>query len=209
LGTAPAGKVAGQYYETCSCDFVCPCILTQLQAKPSKGSCTFAMSFKVDKGAFGDVSLDGLGFVIVGFTPAEMGKGNWTARVIVDDRASAAQHDALVAVASGGAGGPMAARSGMITNFAGVESAPIRFERDGAKWSVNASTFVSMLADPAMGIDPTTKEPLELGNTGHPANSRVSLAHALHSKVNVLGLVWNDESGRNNGQYAPFNWANA
>ena len=71
---SPAWKVAGQYYETCSCDFVCPCILTQLQARPSKGSCTFAMSFKVDTGAFGDVSLDGLGFVVVGCTPEEMGK---------------------------------------------------------------------------------------------------------------------------------------
>ncbi len=206
---SPAWKVAGQYYETCSCDFVCPCILTQLQARPSKGSCTFAMSFKVETGAFGDVSLDGLGFVVVGFTPEEMGKGNWTAGVIVDDRASAAQRDALVAIASGGAGGPMAALSGMITNFAGVESAPIRFERDGAKWSVTASAFVSMSADPAMGIDPTAQAPLELANTGHPANSRVSLAHALHSKVNLLGLVWNDESGRNSGQYAPFTWANA
>ena len=206
---SPAWKVAGQYYETCSCDFVGPCILTQLQARPSKGSCTFAMSFKVDTGAFGDVSLDGLGFVVVGFTPEEMGKGNWTAGVIVDDRASAAQRDALVAIASGGAGGPMAALSGMITTFAGVESAPIRFERDGAKWSVTASAFVSMSAAPAMGIDPTAQAPLELANTGHPANSRVSLAHALHSKVNLLGLVWNDESGRNSGQYAPFTWANA
>jgi hypothetical protein len=138
-----------------------------------------------------------------------MGKGNWTAGVIVDDRANAAQRDALVTIASGGAGGPMAALSGMIATFAGVELAPIRFERDGAKWSVDASTFVSMSADPAMGIDSTANEPLELGNTGHPANSRVSLAHALHSEVNVLGLAWNDDSGRNSGQYAPFNWANA
>jgi len=208
VATALAWKIAGQYYETCSCDFVCPCILTQLQAMPSKGSCTFAMSYKIDKGTFGDVSLDGLGFVVVGFTPAEMGKGNWTAGVIVDDRANPAQRDALVTIASGGAGGPMAGLSGMITTFAGVESAPIRFERDGAKWSVNASTFVSMSADPAMGLDPTATAPLELGNTGHPANSRVSLAHALHSRVNVLGLAWNDDSGRNSGQYAPFNWAN-
>jgi hypothetical protein len=209
VATAVTWKISGQYYETCSCDFVCPCILTQLQAKPTKGSCTFAMSFKIDKGTFGDVSLDGLGFVVVGFTPAEMGKGNWTAGVIVDERASVAQRDALVTIASGGAGGPMAALSGMITTFAGVESAPIRFERDGPKWSVNAATFVSMSAEPAMGIDPTATEPLELGNTGHPANSRVSLAHALHSAVNVLGLAWNDDSGRNNGQYAPFTWANA
>jgi hypothetical protein len=204
---SPTWKVAGQYYETCSCDFVCPCVLTQLQAKPSKGSCTFAMSFKIDHGTFGDVPLDGLGFVVVGLTPEEMGKGNWTAGVIVDDRASAAQRDAIVAIASGGAGGPMAALSGMIANFAGVESAPIRFERDGAKWSVNASSFVSMSAEPAMGIDPTTTEPLQLSNTGHPANSRFSLAHAVHSRVTAFGLSWDDASGRNNGQYAPFSWA--
>jgi hypothetical protein len=207
--STPAWSVAGQYYETCSCDFVCPCVLTQLTAKPSKGSCTFAMSFKIERGAFGATSLDGLGFIVVGFTPAEMGKGNWSAGVIVDERASAEQRDAIVAVASGAAGGPMAALSGMITNFVGVESAPIRFERDGAKWSVNASSFVSMSAEPAMGIDPAATEPLQLGNTGHPANTRFSLAHALHSNLKAFGLSWNDTTGKNNGQYAPFTWASA
>ena len=207
--TTPVWSVAGQYYETCSCDFLCPCVLTQLTAKPSKGSCTFAMSFKIEQGKFGNTSLDGLGFIVVGFTPAEMGKGNWSAGVIVDERASAEQRDAIVAIASGGAGGPMAALSGMITNFVGVESAPIRFERDGVKWSVNASGFVSMSAAPAMGIDPTAQEPLQLGNTGHPANTRFSLAHVLHSNLKAFGLSWNDTTGKNNGQYAPFTWANA
>lgn len=207
--STPAWSVAGQYYETCSCDFVCPCVLTQLTAKPSKGSCTFAMSFKIERGAFGATPLDGLGFIVVGFTPAEMGKGNWSAGVIVDERASAEQRDAIVAVASGAAGGPMAALSGMITNFVGVESAPIRFERDGAKWSVNASSFVSMSAEPAMGIDPAATEPLQLGNTGHPANTRFSLAHARHSNLKAFGLSWNDTTGKNNGQYAPFTWASA
>jgi hypothetical protein len=180
-----------------------------LIAKPSKGSCTFAMGFKIEQGQFGDVSLAGLGFIVIGFTPEEMGKGNWSAGVIVDERASAAQRDAIVSIASGGAGGPMAALAGLITNFSGVESAPIRFERDGVKWSVNAPSLVSMSAEPAMGIDPTTTEPLQLGNTGHPANSKVSLAHAVHSQVNAFGLSWNDQSGQNNGQYAPFTWANA
>lgn len=203
----PAWKVAGQYYETCSCAFVCPCILTQLTAKPSKGSCTFAMSFKIEQGTFGNVPLDGLGFIVIGFTPEEMGKGNWSAGVIVDERASAEQRDAIVAVASGGAGGPMAALSGLITNFVGVESAPIRFERDGVKWSVNASTFVSMSAAPAMGIDPAATEPLQLRNTGHPANSNLTLAHALQSQVNAFGFSWSDASGQNNGQYAQFTWA--
>ncbi len=103
----------------------------------------------------------------------------------------------------------MAALSGLITNFVGVESAPIRFERDGVKWSVNASTFVSMSAEPAMGVDPTSTEPLQLSNTGHPANSSFTLAHPLNSQVNAFGLAWNDASRQNNGQYAPFAWASA
>jgi hypothetical protein len=205
----PAWKLAGQYYETCSCDFVCPCILTQMTARPSKGSCTFAMGFKIEDGAFGEVPLAGLGFLLVGFTPAEMGKGNWSAGVMVDDKASTEQRDAIVAIASGAAGGPMAALSGMITKFLGVESVPITFGREGVKWSVNASTRVRMAAEPAMGVDPNTTEPLQLANTGHPANSRFSLAHALQSHVDAFGLSWNDTSGRNNGQYAPFSWASA
>jgi hypothetical protein len=206
--STPAWKVKGQYYETCSCDFVCPCIVTQLAAKPTKGSCTFAMGFKIDEGHYGDLSLDGLGFIVVGFTPEEMGKGNWSAGVIVDERASSEQRDAIVAVASGAAGGPMGALSGLITNFVGVESAAIAFDRSGMKWSVNSSSFVSMSGEPAMGIDPRTTAPLQLANTGHPAASTFTLARAVQSQVNVFGLSWSDASGRNNGQFAPFAWAN-
>ena len=74
----PAWQVSGQYYETCSCDFVCPCILGQMAVTPTKGSCTFAMAFQVDRGSYGDVSLDGLGFIVLGLTPEAMGKGNWS-----------------------------------------------------------------------------------------------------------------------------------
>jgi hypothetical protein len=167
------------------------------------------MSFTIEQGKFGELPLDGLGFIVIGFTPEEMGKGNWSAGVIVDERASAEQRDAIVAVASGAAGGPMAALAGLITNFVGVESAPIRFEREGVRWSVNASTFVRMSAEPAMGIDPGATEPLQLRNTGHPASSNFTLAHAVNSQVNAFGLSWNDASGKNNGQYAPFTWTSA
>jgi len=180
-----------------------------MTAKPSKGSCTFAMGFKIEQGTFGEVRLDGFGFLVIGFTPEEMGKGNWSAGLIVDERASTEQRDAIVAVASGAAGGPMSALSGLIANFVGVQSAPIRFERDGVRWSVDASNFVRMSAEPAMGIDPAAAEPLQLANTGHPANSTFSLAHAVQSQVTAFGLSWSDVSGRNNGQYAPFAWASA
>ena len=207
--TSTSWNVKGQYYETCSCEFVCPCILGQMAVKPSKGSCTFAMAFQIERGTFGTISLDGLGFIVLGFTPEAMGKGNWSVGLVTDERASTEQREAITAIASGAAGGPMAALSGLIGKFLGVESAPITFERNGVKWSVKAARLVDMAAQGAMGINPGATEPLYLENTGHPAADRFALAHAVKSHVDALGLSWDDASGKNNGQYAPFAWQSA
>jgi len=206
--TTPTWQVSGQYFETCSCNFVCPCILGQMAVEPTHGSCTFAMAFNVEHGAYGAVPLDGLGFIVLGFTPEAMGKGNWSVGVIADERASAEQRDAITAIASGAAGGPMAVLSGLVGKFLGVEAAPIHFERSGVTWSVTASKFVDMAATPAMGLSPTATEPMHIDNTGHPANDRLGLYHALKSHVHALGLSW-DSKGGNNGHHAPFAWRNA
>ena len=77
-------------------------------------------------------------------------------------------------------------------SFLGVESAPIRFERDGVTWSVKASSLVDMAAVGAMGINPNATEPLHLENTGHPAADRFALARASKSHVHALGFAWDD-----------------
>lgn len=204
--TTPAWKISGQYYETCSCDFVCPCLPGQMAVRPTKGECNFAMGFRIEHGRFGDLPLDGLGFIVLARTPEAMNKGNWTVGLIMDERATQQQRDAITGIASGQAGGPMAALSGLVGTFAGVESAPITFGPDGADWSVKAGRFLDMAARPAMGLDPEARAPLELANTGHPAADRFALAHATRSHVNALGFRWDDTTGRNNGQYAPFSW---
>ena len=33
----PNWQVSGQYYETCSCDFLCPCVPGGLAVSPTKG----------------------------------------------------------------------------------------------------------------------------------------------------------------------------
>jgi hypothetical protein len=208
MGT-PSWHANGQYYETCSCDFVCPCLPGKLAVEPTKGSCTFAMAFQIESGKYGTVPLDGLGFIILGLTPEAMGKGNWSVGVIADARASAEQRDAIAAIANGSSGGPMAALSALVGSFLGVESAPIRFDRSGLEWSVTAAKFVDMAAVGALGANPDAKEPLHLENTGHPAADRFALANAVRSHVNALGLSWDDTSGKNNGQYAPFSWKSA
>lgn len=205
---SPAWKVSGQYYETCNCDFVCPCVPAQLTVKPTKGTCDFAMAFQIERGTYGSVTLDGLGFIVLGHTPGEMVQGNWSVGVIADERATAEQRDAITAIASGAGGGPMAGLSGLVGNFLGVETAPIRFDRNGVSWSVSAGTLVDMAATGAKGLNPDA-EPLSLDHTGHPAADRFTLARATKSHVRALGLEWSDTTGANNGQYAPFAWQNA
>jgi hypothetical protein len=180
-----------------------------MTVRPTKGSCTFAMAFQIEGGSYGSVKLDGLGFIVLGFTPEEMAKGNWSVGLITDERASAEQREAITAIASGAAGGPMSALTGLLGKFLGVETSPIHFDRKGASWSVKASTLVDMAAAGAMGMNPNASEPMYLDNTGHPAADRFALAHASKSHVNALGVTWNDTSGKNNGQYAPFSWRSA
>src|SRR5947208_2936973 len=91
---AQSWAVNGQYYETCSCDFVCPCVPGQMAVTPTKGSCTFAMAYQIERGNYGSVQLDGLAFIVLAVTPEAMGKGNWSVGVIADDRATAEQRDA-------------------------------------------------------------------------------------------------------------------
>src|SRR6266540_4661387 len=169
----PSWRVNGQYYETCSCDFVCPCLPGQMAVRPTKGSCTFAMGFQIERGTYGAVSLDGLGFIVLGLTPEAMGKGNWSVGLVIDERATAEQREAITAIASGAAGGPMAALSGLIGTFLGAESAPIQFNGSGVKWTVKAGNLVDMAAEGAMGIDPKATEPMFIDNTGHPVSSRL------------------------------------
>jgi hypothetical protein len=205
---AAAWQVQGQYYENCNCEFVCPCVPGQMMVKPTEGSCIFAMAFQIERGRFGEIPLDGLGFVVVGVTPEEMAKGNWSVGVVVDERASAEQRDAITGIASGAAGGPMAALGGLVGKFLGVESAPIVFRQDGPSWSVNASSLIRLTGRGATGLN-ADAAPMQLSNTGHPAADTFTIARASDSRVAALGVSWADASGRNNAQYAPFAWRSA
>ena len=204
----PAWNIAGQYFETCSCEFICPCITGQMAVRPSNGSCTFAMTMQIERGSFGDVALDGLCFIVVGYAPAEMGKGNWSVGLVIDERATAEQREAITAIASGTAGGPMAPVSGLIGKFLGVESAAIHFDRSGLKFTVKAGNLVEMGAEGQQGLD-SNSPGMFRDNTGRPVSTRLALAHATKSHVHALGLNWDDESGKNNGHFAPFNWRSA
>ena len=85
--------------------------------------------------------------------PGAMADGNLTVGLIVDDRASDEQAEAIGAIATGAAGGPMAAVGPLVGRIAGVERRPIRFEVDGLQRTVSAGDLVDQACEgvPSVG----------------------------------------------------------
>jgi hypothetical protein len=198
--------VQGQYMENCNCTFICPCIGSNLTARPTEGDCRVAVAMRIDQGEMGGVKLDGLCFIVVMHAPTVMAEGNITVGLIVDERADAKQTEAITAIATGAAGGPMAALGPLVGRMAGVEKRPIQFVMDGLKRSVRAGDLVDQTCEGVPG-PAHPGQPIQLENTCHPVNSTLALAHATHTRLHAFGVDWDDHSGTRNGHFAPFSWA--
>ena len=205
-GAMTEWRIEGEYMETCNCEFICPCIGTNLAGRPTEGDCKAAIAMRIDRGEKDGVSLDGLSFIVVMRSPGPMGDGNIKVGLIVDEKASDAQVEAIGDIASGAAGGPMAALAPLVSEFAGIERRPISFEIDDMTRAVAAGELIDQAI---VGVPSLSKEgePMYLENTAHPVSARLALANATRSRFNVFGIQWDDSSGSRNGHFAPFSWA--
>ncbi len=200
-----AWRIEGQYMETCNCVYLCPCAPSNLTAQPSEGDCKAAVALRIDKGEKDGVKLDGLSFIVVMHSPKAMAEGNMTVGLIIDERANDQQVEAISAIATGAAGGPMAALAPLVGRIAGVEKCAISFESEGMHFAVKAGELIDQVCDGVAGAA-RPGEPLYLDNTAHPVNARLALAKATRSVFNAFGIKWKDTSGTRNGHFAPFAW---
>jgi hypothetical protein len=199
-------QIRGEYMETCNCTLLCPCIWSNLAARPTEGDCKAAVTLRIDKGAKDGVTLDGLSFIVMLHAPGAMGNGNITVGLVVDERATDQQVEAIKAIATGAAGGPMAALGPLVGRIAGVERRPIQFEANGLNRAVRAGELIDQACE---GLPSVTApgEAIALENVAHPVNTRLSLAKATRSRFNVFGMRWDDSTGTRNGHFAPFAWS--
>ena len=200
-------QISGEYFEACSCDSVCPCPTSGLAAPPTRGFCDAGLVFHVERGRYGDVALDGLSFAVLLHTPGPMIRGDWTVGVVVDERASPPQREALTAIASGQGGGPMAAVGPLVGRVGGVEAKPIVIEKSGMRRSASIPGMLDIAIDGIAGAQPD--EPIYFDNVAHPAASRLALAKASRGHMHAFGIDWDDTSGKVNGHFAPFSWRSA
>ena len=106
-------RLSGDYFENCNCDVVCPCLVSKnapLTSRPTEGECNVALIFHIDNGSYDGTSLDGLNVVLAAHTPGPMADGNWSVAAYIDERANDKQTEALGAIFTGAAGGPISRR---------------------------------------------------------------------------------------------------
>lgn len=96
-------ELRGTVLIACNCDYGCPC---NFNALPSHGFCEGGWTWHVERGRFGDVSLDGLNFSVYVKWPGAIHEGGGEAVVLVDDRADDEQRQAMTTLVGGEAGGP-------------------------------------------------------------------------------------------------------
>src|ERR1700759_3866219 len=105
---AMSWKVQGSYFETCSCDVVCPCTAS-LAFGATHERCRVTLVFNIKDGEVEGTNVSGLTVAAVADTPKVMTDGNWRLGVFIDAAASDEQAEKLGAGFSGAPGGPMAA----------------------------------------------------------------------------------------------------
>jgi hypothetical protein len=121
-------QLSGDYFENCSCTVVCPCLVSKaapLTSRPTEGVCNVPIVFHIESGKYGSVALDGLNVALAIQTPGPMAEGNWSVAAYIDERADDKQTEALGAIFTGAAGGPMAAFAPLIGKNLGVKKVPI------------------------------------------------------------------------------------
>src|SRR5260370_40179787 len=72
-----AWRVDGTYFESCSCDAVCPCTWSGLTAKATLDRCRALLAYHVESGDIDGVDVGGLSFALFLGTPPVMNQGNW------------------------------------------------------------------------------------------------------------------------------------
>jgi hypothetical protein len=85
-------------FANCNCSYGCSC---QFNGPPDKGFCEAVAGYQINQGHFGDVKLDGLRAAAMWHWPGAIHEGNGVMQIVADERADAAQRDALVKILSG------------------------------------------------------------------------------------------------------------
>lgn len=206
--TIPKWNISGGWFDVCKCNIPCPCEFAQA---PTYGDCDGVLVWHIQKGQYGETSLDGLNVLGLGSFTGNIWAGNTkvTAALFFDEKANQQQREAMQMIFSGKAGGFMAEFAKLIGEMRSLEFAPIKFEVAGdlAYWRAEIPGKVVAKAEALTGpMTPHGKRVITLNPPGSEVGpgAVATWGTAITDEVDAVGFKW-EWNGRSS-KYIPFDW---
>jgi hypothetical protein len=196
-----AWSIKGSYFETCSCELMCPCNMS-FDHGATYDYCRVTLVFHIREGDVEGTDVGGVKLALVADTPKVMTEGNWRVGLFVD-AASDEAADKITAVFAGQLGGPMAGLAPLIGEMLGVERASIEIVEEGLEHSVRIGDAVDFMVEDIVPFGIETGEPVRLTGVFHPVGSELTAAEAKRSSISAFGIEYEGKTGLS----SEFAWA--
>ena len=184
--TKTSWRIAGEELVHCNCAWGCPC---QFNALPTHDNCEALLAWHIREGYYGDTRLDGVRFARIYYWPGAIHEGNGTRRMIIDEKATPAQREALLALDSGTQGHPyFEIFAAVCPNALEPAVAPIELEIDREKRRGTVRIA---------GIGEGRAEPITNPVTGEEHRARVVLPYGFEYLEAEMGnsVSWTVSAG--------------
>jgi hypothetical protein len=204
-----AWTITAEFIETCSCNMLCPCWygVRELMVM-DQGWCASTWLLRVQQGNADGVNLGGRTLAIaLDFPGPTLYDGNGTARLYIDDGASADQRRELEAIFQGTKGGPMAIVGGLVTKWLPTQATRIAIQEQNGSLSATVGGFGQVQS---RRLTNEAGQPTTMQNTGF------TTALQFHNQTAQLapssGTQWSDQDmprafQTKSGAVATFTWS--
>lgn len=186
---AEAWHLKGELILSCNCTVFCPCVISLGLHPPTEGYCQTWAGIRIEDGRFGDVELSDINMGLVMEIPGLMSRGNWTAGVFIDERASIYAVKALTKIFSGRAGGTTGLLKILVGNFLGVQQVPIDYQIDGKTRRFTIPKIIEGVVTPVKGAE--GGEDVVIKNSQYWIAPDITVCQAEKSKMRAFGRNWN------------------
>jgi hypothetical protein len=198
-----AWSLKGSYFETCSCELMCPCNLS-FDHGATYDFCRATLVFNIREGQIEGTDIGGLKAAFIADSPKVMTEGNWKLGVFIDERATDDQAEKLTQVFTGQLGGPMAGLAPLVGELLGVERVPIEVQDDGLRHSVRIGDAIDFEVEDIVPFGVETGEPVRFAGMFHPVASDLTMAEAKRSRISAFGIEYEGKTGLSTSE---FSWA--
>jgi len=184
-------KLKGDFVLSCNCTVFCPCVISLGQHEPTEGYCQAWAGIHIDEGHHEDTDISGINVGLLLDIPGRLARGNWTAALYVDERASIYAVKALTRIFTGKAGGSTGLLKILVGSFLGVRTEKIIYDIQGDTRIFQIPKIIEGVVKPIPGK--VKGEPVIVHNTGYWIGKDVTIARAETSRVRAFGRNWNFE----------------